>query len=239
MRGWAVLILLMLAGCQAKHDDNAGRSASARDFPRAYRPVSKVISNGFSTEHERDKVNEAQLVMDLSGVRAGTTVADIGAGEGYYTVRLAERVGKKGRVLAQDIDPAVLQRLGRRVEHERLDSVSITLGAADDPRLPEKSFDRVFLMHMYHEVDEPYAFLWHLRPALRPGGKVIVVDQDRASDQHGIPPPLLFCEFAALGYRLTEFVRKPELTGYYAAFEAVGSRPEPRAITPCRLGNGG
>ena len=234
---WAgfLALLVALAGCQFKHDAT-DRPDTARAFPRAYRPVSKVISNGFSSESERDKLNEARTVMDLAAIQAGTTVADIGAGEGYYTVRLAERVGKKGRVLAQDIDPAVLQRLGRRVEHERLDNVAIKLGAVDDPRLPEKSFDRIFLMHMYHEVGEPYAFLWHLRSSLRPGGKVVVVDEDQASDQHGMPPPLLFCEFAAVGYRLTEFIRKPELTGYYAAFEAVGSRPEPSAISPCRLG---
>jgi len=148
-------------------------------------------------------------------------------------VRLAERVGKNGRVLAQDIDQDALRRLGSRVEDERLDNVSIKLGATDDPRLPESSFDRIFLVHMYHEVSEPYAFLWRLRPALRKSGQVIVVDVDRPTDQHGIAPELLFCEFQAVGFRLVEFVRKPELAGYYAQFEATGSRPEPNAIEPC------
>lgn len=87
---------------------------------------------------------------------------------------------------------------------------------------------------MYHEVSEPYAFLWRLRPALREGGQVIVVDIDRPTDQHGIPPELLFCEFRAIGYRLVEFVRKPELAGYYAQFVVSGPRPEPRDIVPCR-----
>jgi ubiquinone/menaquinone biosynthesis C-methylase UbiE len=137
-------------------------------------------------------------------------------------------------VLAQDIDAAALHRLGERIERERLDNVSIKLGAADDPRLPAASFDRVFLVHMYHEVAEPYAFLWRLRPALRPQGRVIVVDVDRPTDQHGTPPALLFCEFNAVGFRLTQFVRKPELQGYYAQFEAAGDRPAPEAIRPCR-----
>jgi len=87
---------------------------------------------------------------------------------------------------------------------------------------------------MYHEVSEPYAFLWRLRPALRPGGRVIVVDQDRPTGQHGMPPALLFCEFGAVGFRLTQFVRKPELQGYLAQFEAAGDRPAPSAIRPCR-----
>src|SRR5690606_5980160 len=152
----------------------------------------------------------------------GMTVADIGAGEGYYTVRLAEQVGARGRVLAQDINSGALQRLGSRVERERIDNVSIKLGAEDDPHLPPNSFDRVLMVHMYHEITEPYAFLWRLRPALKQGGQVIVVDVDRPTDQHGIPPKLLFCEFDRVGFRLVEFVRKPELAGYYAQFEAEG-----------------
>lgn len=172
--------------------------------------------------------------MNLAQIGAGSTVADIGAGEGYYTVRLAARVGKGGRVLAEDIDPGAIERLGRRVEQERLDNVSIKTGTDDDPKLPANSFDRIFMVHMYHEVAEPYAFLWRLRPALRPGGSVIVVESDRPTNQHGMPPALLFCEFAAVGFRFTEFVRKPEVTGYYAKFEAVGPRPAPSAIRPCK-----
>ena len=72
-----------------------------------------------------------------------------------------------------------------------------------------------------------------MRPALREGGQVIVVDVDRPTDRHGIPPRLLFCEFAAVGFKLVEFVSKPELAGYYAQFEAVGPRPQPVDITPC------
>lgn len=231
-RGAGLLIVLALCGCNARPDDG-DRPATSREFPRAYRPVSAIGSNQFASEAQRDKVNEAQVVMDLANIGAGTTVADIGAGEGYYTVRLGERVGAKGRVVAQDIDSAALQRLGQRVERERLDNVAIKLGAPDDPRLPEASFDRIFLVHMYHEVTEPYAFLWRLLPALRPGGKVIVVDVDRPTGDHGIPPALLFCEFAAAGFRLTQFERKPALQGYYAQFEAAGERPAPSAIKPC------
>ena len=223
--------LVALTGCDM--DDSAGRAETSRDFPRAYRPVSATGSNQFSTEVARDSVNEAQTVMDTAAIEPGMTVADIGAGEGYYTVRLADRVGARGRVLAQDIDREALRRLGSRVERERRDNVSIKLGRPDDPGLPPASFDRIFLVHMYHEVAEPYAFLWRLRPALNAGGRVIVVDTDRKTDAHGIPPPLLFCEFAAVGFRLTEFVRKPELQGYYAQFEAVGDRPAPKSIRPC------
>jgi len=226
------IAMATLAACQPQADDG-DRPETSREFPRAFRPVSSSGESGFSTEEQRDDRNEAQTVMDLADIRPGMTVADIGAGEGYYTVRLAERVGANGRVLAQDIDRDVVAGLGDRVVREGLDNVSIKLGAEDDPRLPEKSFDRVFLVHMYHEVEEPYAFLWRLRPALSENGQVIVVDVDRPTDQHGIAPALLFCEFQRSGFRLVEFVRKPELAGYYAQFEAVGPRPEPNKIEPC------
>ena len=219
----ALAVVLCLAGCQ-QADNQSDRPLTAREFPRAWRPVSAAGGNDFSSEDQRDNLGEAKVVMDLAQIGAGTTVADIGAGEGYYTVRLAERVGAKGRVLAEDIDAGAIQRLGQRVVRERLDNVSLKTGTADDPKLPDNSFDRIFLVHMYHEVSEPYAFLWRLRPALRAGGQVIVVDVDRPTDQHGIPPALLFCEFQALGFRLAEFVRKPELKGYYAQFEATGER---------------
>ena len=219
--------------CACKPAADADRPETSRDFPEAYRPVSELAGTAFSTEEQRDDRNEANTVMDLANISQGMTVADIGAGEGYYTVRLAERVGADGRVLAEDIDAEARDRLAQRVLRERLDNVSVRLGTPDDPKLPENSFDRIFMVHMYHEVEEPYAFLWRLRPALRQGGQVIVVDIDRPTDEHGIAPQLLFCEFQAVGFRLVEFVRKPELAGYYAQFEAVGPRPEPNAITPC------
>ncbi len=225
---------LLLSACN-KPDAASDRPETAHAFPRAHRAVSQLGASSVETETERDRVNEAQSVMDLAKIRPGMTVADIGAGDGYYTVRLAERVGADGRVLAQDIDSNALRRLGLRVERERLDNVSIKKGDADDPRLPAASFDRVLLVYMYHEVTEPYAFLWKLYPALRKGGKVIVVEMDKPTDQHGIPPALLFCEFAAVGFRLAEFVRKPELQGYYAQFEVAPQRPAPSEIKTCRV----
>jgi ubiquinone/menaquinone biosynthesis C-methylase UbiE len=229
--------MLAVAGCGTADNAGDGRAETSREFPKPFRPVTALGSNEFSTEVQRDTVKEAQRVMDLANIKPGMTVADIGAGNGYYTIRLAERVGPKGRVLAQDIDGDALHRLGLRVERERLDNVSIKLGSPDNPNLPEASFDRIFLVHMYHEVSEPYAFLWRLRPALRPDGKVIVVDTDRPTDRNGIPPALLFCEFGAVGFRLVQFIRKPELQGYYAEFEAAGERPAPNAIMPCSTAN--
>lgn len=227
-------LTLALAACGQEAVD-AGRLETSRQFPKADRPVAQAGDGGFATEVQRDSVNEANVVMDLADIREGMSVADLGAGEGYYTSRLAQRVGQKGRVLAEDIDQKATERLGSRILREGLENVSIKLGVEDDPRLPADSFDRIFLVHVYHQVSEPYAFLWRMRPALRPGGRVIVVEVDHDTSAHGIAPALLFCEFASVGLRLTEFVRKPELQGYYAQFEAVGITPAPASITPCRI----
>ena len=229
--------LAALCACKAHPDDNS-RPEAARNFPQPFRPVSAVGGTEFAAEDQRDNLGEAQVVMDLAAIKPGMRVADIGAGEGYYTVRLTGRVGPKGRVLAEDIDPVSIQNLGRRVEREWLDNVSIITGTPENAKLPPNSFDRVMMVHMYHEVSEPYAFLWYLRPSLKPGGQVVVVDVDRPTDQHGISPRLLFCEFGALGFRLVQFVSKPELNGYYAAFEVAGDRPAPKDIKPCNTANG-
>ncbi|MBX7493206.1 class I SAM-dependent methyltransferase [Qipengyuania sp. 1NDW9] len=210
---------------------------AAPGFPLPDRPVSGLGSNEFSSEDQRDSVGEAQKVMDLAEIDTGMTVADIGAGNGYYTVRLAERVGAEGRVLAQDIDQNALDRLARRVERYRLDNVSIRRGEFADPRLPADSFDRIFMVHMYHEIEQPYEFLWRMWPALRDEGQVIVVDRDRPTDQHGIDPLLLSCEFERVGFELVAFKDAPELSGYYAQFKAAAKRPEPGEIKPCRSDN--
>ncbi|MGX7926140.1 class I SAM-dependent methyltransferase [Tsuneonella sp. HG094] len=234
MRGAGALFAFgLLSACNLAVPDDSDRPESVRDFPRAEREVS-AASGQFSNETQRDSVGEAQNVMDLADIRPGMTVADIGAGEGYYTVRLAEKVGRRGRVLAEDIDGDALSRLAQRVERERLENVSLRLGTPDDAKLPENSFDRVFMVHMYHEVAEPYAFLWRLWPSLRKDGRVIVVDVDRPTDQHGIDPLLLSCEFERVGFQLEAFKDAPELAGYYAQFKRAATRPEPAAIKPCR-----
>lgn len=227
LAGPALLAALALGACDAPAEQR-------ERFPEPDRPVSEAGSNQFSTEDQRDSRGEASTVMDLAEIEPGMTVADIGAGNGYYTVRLAERVGGDGRVLAQDIDREALSRLGRRIERQRLENVSIRLGELADPRLPSDSFDRILMVHMYHEIQQPYEFLWRMWPALREGGQVVVVDIDRPTDQHGIDPLLLSCEFEAVGYELVAFKDAPELAGYYAQFKAAATRPAPGEIARCR-----
>ena len=223
--GRIFLIVLTLAACRAEPGEP--------QFPKAHRPVAPIVGDSFSTEDARDRVGEAEEVMQLAGLKTGMSVADVGAGEGYYTVRLARTVGPGGRVLAEDIRPQVRDELGERIQRENLENVAVKLGAPDNPMLPAGSFDRVFLVHMYHEVESPYAFLWHLRDGVKPDGLVVVVDSDRPTERHGIPPAQLKCEFAALGLQA---VRGAMLTGgeaYFMAFRQAGPKPAPEKIKAC------
>ena len=227
VRGFSALVsaALLLSGCRAQAPDTP--------FPKAHRDVAPVVGDAFSTEDVRDRLGEAEEVIELAGVKPGMSVADVGSGEGYYTVRLARAVGPKGRVLAEDIVPRVRDSLSERVQRENLNNVAVKLGTPDNPMLPRQSFDRVFLVHMYHEVQSPYAFLWHLRESVKPDGLVIVVDSDRPIKQHGIRPKQLQCEFAALGL---EPVKASRVTGgeaYFIAFRLARPRPTPGTIEAC------
>jgi SAM-dependent methyltransferase len=223
-----VLLLLALGLCACRAQPEAQST-----FPPARRDVAPIVSDAFSTEDVRDRIGEFEQVVEKAGIRRGMWVADVGAGEGYYTVRLAPAVGPKGRVLAQDISPDVRDRLVQRVQREGLDNVGVRLGSPSDPALPPRSFDRIFLVHMYHEVTQPYEFLWNLRAGLKDGAEVIVVDADRPIRRHGIPPALLRCEFAAVGLELDRTSRLQGGDSYFAAFRATRPRPQPGAIEPC------
>lgn len=225
IRALGALVLLGISACRAEPDQ--------RGFPRAGRDVAPIVGESFSTEDARDRVGEAEEVMRLAQISSAMSVADIGAGEGYYTVRLSPLVGPRGRVLAEDIVPETRDRLAQRVQRENLENVAVKLGTPEDPMLPGRSFDRIFLVHMYHEVTEPYEFLWNLRGGLKGTGLVIVVDSDRPVKRHGMPPSQLVCEFASLGMRPVKMARLSHADAYFVAFRAEGARPDPSAIRPC------
>lgn len=203
-------------------------------FPAPDRPVSRIIAADWSDEGDRDAAGEAPRVFAALGVRAGTRVADIGAGGGYYTVRAARAVGATGAVLAQDVMPEYLERLRARVRREGLANVQLVLGTPGDPSLPGAPADVAILSHMYHEIANPYELLWRLAPALAPGARVGIIDMDAPTDRHGTPPALLRCELAAVGYRFERIVDLAPADGYLAVFSPPLSRPAPAAIRPCR-----
>jgi SAM-dependent methyltransferase len=226
--GWMVL-----AAC----GDAPGRAGALADslpvFPAPDRRIAEIVSPSWDSEERRDNAGEAARVMDLLGITAGTRVADIGAGTGYYTVRLAERVGPTGIVFAEDIVPAFMDSLQMRLAGANLANVRPIPGTADDPKLPAGQVDVMLLSHMYHEIENPYAFLWHAQPAFAKGGRIGIVDLDRETWRHGTPLPLLTCELERMGYVSDGVYYLEPAAGYLAIFRAPATRPDPKALTAC------
>jgi predicted methyltransferase len=208
--------------------------AQTAQFPRVDRPVAPIVSSAYSTEAERDGHGEAERVLNRLSVKPGMRVADVGAGDGYYTVRMAKRLGPGGAIYAEDVTQSYLDRLAGRLAREGIAGVTLVHGTPVDPRLPERSVDLALLAHMYHEVEQPYQFLYRLHAALAPGGRVAIIDNDKPTGEHGTPPTLLRCELAAVGYRQVHFLWLAPADGYLAVFAPPEVLPRPEAIRPCR-----
>jgi SAM-dependent methyltransferase len=236
VRAFALLMLAALSGpALADPIGPLGPPGTpAASFPKPLRQVAPIVSERWSTEAARDRDGEADQVLSFLEVAPGMTVADIGAGDGYYTVRAARRVGLAGHVIAEDVTPAYLEDLRRRLEREHLTNVTLDLGEPHDPRLPAQAVDLALMVHMYHEVTQPYGLLYNLLPALQPGARVAVIDLDQATEQHGTPRKQLLCEFAALGYRETHWGWLRAKREYLAVFEPPAAPPAPEAIKPCK-----
>jgi len=204
-------------------------------FPAPDRPVASPVADTWSSGPDRDAADESgQLIRGL-GIKPGMAVADIGAGSGYHTLRLSPAVGAVGVVYAEDINASYVEGLKREAARRGLSNVRIVVGTPEDPKLPAGGVDRAVLVHMYHEIANPYALLWNLAPALKPGARVGVIDVDRPTQSHGTPPGLLECEFGAVGYRMVDFQRLRGGLGYLAVFEppAADARPRPHDIQAC------
>jgi ubiquinone/menaquinone biosynthesis C-methylase UbiE len=143
-------------------------------------------------------------------------------------------MGASGTIYAQDIVADHLKRLEARLDREHVRGVRLVLGAPRDPRLPPASIDVAILSHMYHEIENPYEFLYRLRPALAPNARIGVIDADRPTQDHGTPPALLRCELAAVGYRQVDFLALAPAEAYLAVFVPPEDLPQPDSITPCR-----
>jgi SAM-dependent methyltransferase len=234
---FAALMTLPIAAAEEAHARQstylAPPGAPARAFARPTRPVAEIVSPTRSTEEKRDSAGEFETVARLLGIKPGMTVGDIGAGNGYYTLRLSPLVSASGTVIAQDVKRSYLAELARRLDRRKLTNVSLALGEPHDPRLPPISLDVAILGHVYHEIAHPYAFLYNLAPALKPGARVGIVDINKPVGEHGIPPARLSCELAAVGYRQVGFHNLPGDSGYLAIFAPPIERPSPRAIKDC------
>ncbi len=232
-----VLLLVLLATAACTRDRTPPQAAEPTGaFPGIDRPVARIVSPEYASAAQRDAADEFGQVSRLLNVRPGETVADVGSGSGYHTIRLSRVVGPDGLVIAVDVVPEYLNALRETVRQRGLANVEFVQGRPDDPRLPRNSLDAAVLAHMYHEVGQPYAFLWNLAPALRPGARVAVLDVDRPIPNHGMPPDVMRCEFEAVGYRRTGLHTLEGGVGYLAIFTPPERLPEPSQIRSCRQG---
>jgi ubiquinone/menaquinone biosynthesis C-methylase UbiE len=160
--------------------------------------------------------------MDILHITAGKTVADIGAGGGWFTVRAAHRVGEGGKVLGEDINPAAVKAIEQRAGKEHLPQVHAVLGTADDPKLPARAVDAVLMLKVYHEIGKPEEFLAKLKPSLAPGARVGVIDRNGNGTDHGLRQSVLEQEMRAAGFREVEHYDFTKADGqdYFLVFEA-------------------
>jgi len=140
--------------------------------------------------------------MDLLDITVGKTVADIGAGSGWFSVRAARRVTETGSVYAVDINPEATRYIDKRAQKEGLHNIKTVLSKSDDPQLPANQIDSVLLLKTYHEVAKPVVLLQNLRTSLRTGAKVGIIDRNGNGENHGVAPDIVIKEAAEAGYAL-------------------------------------
>jgi SAM-dependent methyltransferase len=157
----------------------------------------------FDSPGREDRL-QINRVMDILNIHPGATVADIGAGSGWFTVRAARRVGDTGRVYAVDINPEAIQFIKERSQKEKILNVQTILGKPDDPLLPAHAIDAVLLLKTYHEVAHPVTLMNNLRPYLKPDARVGVIDRNGTGTDHGVNRSVVIKEATEAGYRLVQ-----------------------------------
>jgi ubiquinone/menaquinone biosynthesis C-methylase UbiE len=143
---------------------------------RRYANVMGAAGADWLVRPERETEEQPDKALDLLQIAKGSTAADIGAGAGYITWRLAERVGPTGKVYANDIQPEMLQLLRRNMREHKLENVEPVLGAIDDPKLPAGAMDLVILVDVYHEFSEPQKMLRKIRESMKPDGRLVLLE---------------------------------------------------------------
>ena len=195
----AALVLLMSCGVlvhaeplsqryefHAAHDaDGIGKIYLGREIARVMGPGGIL----WLERPERASEEQPQLAIDALGIKPGQTVADLGAGSGYYSFRVAPLVGPTGKVLAIDIEPAMLEAIVQRAQREHISNVATVRSSAQDPNLAPGSVDLLFMVDVYHELEYPYEMMTKVRTALKRGGRVALIEY-RAEDPEVAIKPL-------------------------------------------------
>ncbi len=179
---------------------------------RVIAPVMGVGGAGWLERPEREREEEPSRAVDALDLKAGMTVADIGAGSGYYTVRMARKVGPEGKVYATDIQMGMLSLLQRRAKQENLSTIQPVLSAADDPKLPPGVLDLALMVDVYHELAQPQAFMRRLRETLKPDGRLVLIEFRKEDprvpirEEHKMSVAMVRDELSADGYAIDKVI---------------------------------
>ncbi|PYQ98018.1 MAG: SAM-dependent methyltransferase [Acidobacteria bacterium] len=180
--GSGLVALVLLAGLAAQTPGVHPLSG------RRFAPVMGYQGAEWLERIERDEEEAPDVALSVLKIPKGASVADIGAGSGYMTVKLAARVGPTGRVFANDVQPQMLDMLARRLARQRIANVTMVQGTVDDPKLPPSSVDLELMVDVYHELSQPQAMLRHLREALKPGGRLVLLEYRKEDPSIPIRP---------------------------------------------------
>jgi len=213
---WTLLLLAAAAAAQVEHQQHPPRDAGE---------YMKVLE-----DPKRDAWQLPHQVIMALEIKPGEVIADLGAGSGYFTRRLAKEVFPSGRVYAVDIQPEMIDLLTRNVEKAGLTNVVPVLGTGDDPKLPKDSLDWILLVDVYHELQQPKAMLARMREALQPSGRVALVEYRlegttalHIREAHRMSPKQVLAEWEPAGFRL---VKRHEFlpTQHFFVFEKAPDR---------------
>jgi predicted methyltransferase len=224
VQGSPVLLVIDRAG------NIAARLASAAMLDEQLFEV--TAADAVSPRIQRDTWQRPIKIADALGLKAGGAVTDVGAGGGYFTFRLAARVGPKGKVFAEDIDEGVLAQIRRQAEEKKLPQIRTIQGSQENPKLLSLSVDAVVVVDAFHEFTHPDAMMAGIAAALKPGGRLGVLDRSARlgmkpaeyMDGHRLPQEMLIDRVTRAGLRLisfdSDFAGTPDGTRYYfAVFE--------------------
>jgi protein-L-isoaspartate O-methyltransferase len=179
---------------------------------RVLAPTMGVAGASWLDRPEREAEEAPSKAIAALGIRAGDVVADVGAGSGYYAVRLARVVGPGGRVVATDLQPGMLDIMRSKIARERLANVELVQGRADDPVLPASTFDTILMVDVYHELASPQVFVRKLKDALKPDGRLVLIEfrledpRVPIREEHKISVAQVRQELGADGFRIDRVI---------------------------------
>jgi SAM-dependent methyltransferase len=221
-----------LGACQTAQISTAQTSASTTPTPtpektddNINRPVSEPYTGDLSIFEADDRAKNLQIdrVMDILKITTGKSVADIGAGSGWFSTRAAKRVGASGKVFAVEINQDYLKFINSRAKKENLRNIETILGTEDDPKLPDNSLDAVLILKTYHEIGQPIKVLEKVRKSLKKDALIGIIDRNGSGDDHGISKDTVIDELKRAGFTKVDdydFV-KPDGMDYFLVFRAT------------------